>query len=103
MNLADRIARLEERYRPARPASPLTDYALERMTMTELGELKALLLDAGDVEVDELPDEPKARAMALIDAASRRPDPAPLASMEPGYDVMAETRRAYNASKARGY
>lgn len=69
--------------------------------MAELDEMASLLRVHGDVDVDDLPDEPRARAMALIDAASLRTQPAPPARMEPGYDVMAAIRRLYDAARAR--
>jgi hypothetical protein len=89
--MLDRIARLEAMCRPAR-SNQLTPHALERMTMAELAELEALLQGA---DVDDLSGEARARALAMIDAASRRTQPAPLARDEPGYDVMSETRRMY--------
>lgn len=99
VKLSDRITRLEGRLRQTR-SDPLTAHALDRMTLSELGELEALLQGADSV--NDLPDEPRARVMELIDAASQRSHPAPWpASSAPGYDVMASIREQYEASQAR--
>lgn len=104
-NMMARLDKLESDIRRTRSArlDPLTNHVLERMTMPELVELEGLLRDAGDPYiVSDLPDEPRTRAMELIDAASQRTQPAPWpASSAPGYDVMASIHESYEASQAR--
>ncbi|KVW94304.1 hypothetical protein ABW22_13025 [Thiobacillus denitrificans] len=61
----------------------------------ELDELTAMFAEHGADEFDDLPVDAQARVLELLDVASHRDQPAPLARMEPGYDVMAETLRLY--------
>ncbi|MBU1223098.1 MAG: hypothetical protein KKA22_12925 [Gammaproteobacteria bacterium] len=101
MKLADRIARLESRYRSAAP-DPFTDGVLDRLTDAELHELSDLFRHNGAEEFKDLPADVHARAMELLSTARQRSDPAPWpASSAPGYDAMASIRELYEASQAR--
>lgn len=99
MSLANRITALESRLRAA-PSSPMTAAALGLLTIAELCELEALLQDVDSVI--DLPDEPRARVLSLIESANQRNQPASWpASNAPGYDVMASIRETYEATRSR--
>lgn len=71
--LSRRVATLESAApEPTNGDEVVTDYALERMTDSELDEARELFRHNGVEHVAELPEGDRARLMALIQTASAR-------------------------------